>query len=142
MSGKAFIKQTKRSLNPAENLKKLKDPGAELDAAISPFKPDTSKQEKAAKDAEALANEQRMAQKTALAELDEEENRRIKKIISGSRGTRSYRGGPMFRGRASNKAGAPTGAASAGSASPSAAVLRDAGTRGGLARSGYRSLLP
>ncbi len=100
------------------------------------------KAEQGVKDAEALAAEQRALQKTAMAELDEEENRRIKKIISGSRGTRNYRGGPMFRGRASNKAGPATSAASAGNSSPSAAVLRDAGTRGGLARSGFRSLIP
>jgi hypothetical protein len=95
--------------------------------------------EKDAKTAEQLAAEQRAAQKTALAELDEEENRRIKKIITGSRGTRNYRGGPMFRGRATNTAGAPRAAAGAGSSSPSAAVLRSAGARGGLSR---QSILP
>lgn len=99
--------------------------------------------EKAAKTAEDLAAEQRAQQKTALAELDDEENRRIKKILSGSRGTRNYRGGPMFRGRATNSAaGAARTAAGGASSAASAPALRSGGARGGLARTGYRSLLP
>lgn len=103
---------------------------------------DADNAKKAARTAEELAAEQRAAQKTQLAELDDEENRRIKKLITGSRGTRNYRGGPMFRGRASDSAGAaPRAASAAASSSPSGAVLRDSGRRGGLTYGGSASLL-
>ncbi|MCE5292976.1 MAG: hypothetical protein LLG14_27590 [Nocardiaceae bacterium] len=100
--------------------------------------------EKDKETAEELAAEQRAQQKTALAELDDEENRRIKKLITGSRGTRNYRGGPMFRARASDTAGrsAPRTAAGGSSSAASAPALRSGGARGGLARTGYRALLP
>ncbi len=93
---------------------------------------------KAAKTAEELAAQQRAMQATALAELDEEENRRIKKILTASRGTRNYRGGPMFRGRASNTAGASvsrTASAVPSGLSPASASMRAGGARGGLGRS-------
>lgn len=93
-----------------------------------------SKKEKA--DAEAV----RIEQKTQLAELDDEENRRIKKLLSGARGTRGYRGGPMFRGRPSDTAG-PRVAAGGSSAAPGAANMRAGGRSGGMARPGMRSLL-
>lgn len=102
---------------------------------FSPIDDAVAKEDKAkakAKTAEQRAEEVRAAQRTQLAELDDEENRRIKKLITGSRGTRNYRGGPMFRTRASNTAGAPRAAAGAASSAPATAMLRDAGRRGGL----------
>lgn len=91
-----------------------------------------SKKEKA--EAEAV----RIEQKTQLAELDDEENRRIKKMLSGGRGTRGYRGGPMFRARPSNTAGGRVvaSAASGANASAAASALRSGGARGGLRRTG------
>jgi hypothetical protein len=83
------------------------------------------------KTAEQLAAEARAAQATQIAELDDEENRRIKKLLTGSRGMRGYRGGSMFRQAPSNSAGARS-AAGSGSASPGAAAMRAGGARGGL----------
>lgn len=95
---------------------------------------------KAAKDAAAIAEEQRAEQRTQLAKLDDEENRRIKKILAGGRGTRSYRGGPMFRTRAGDRAGSPRTAAGTGSSALNAEALREGGARGGK-RDTYSSLL-
>jgi hypothetical protein len=76
------------------------------------------------------------------AELDEEENRRIKRLLSASRGTRAYRGSPMFRARPSNSAGRVTTAAGSGTAGVGAIGMRAGGGRGGLARTTSRSLIP
>lgn len=92
-----------------------------------------TKQKAAAKDAAAIAAEQRALQMQQLAELDDEENRRIKKLISGARGTRNYKGGPMFRSRSGNSAGgSASSAAGAGSSSPNSAAFRSGGMAGGL----------
>lgn len=98
--------------------------------------------EKAKKTAEQLAEETRARQATDLANLDDEENRRIKKLLSGSRGTRNYRGGPMFRGRATNTSGGSARSAAGGtSSSANAGAYRSGGRAGGLSRTGARSLI-
>lgn len=97
---------------------------------------------KEAQSAKEIAEEQRAMQRTALAQLDQEENRRIKKILAGGRGTRSYRGGPMFRTRAGDRAGGGglRTAAGTGSAALNAEAMREGGARGGK-RDYYSSLL-
>ncbi len=94
--------------------------------------------EKDARSAEELAAEQRAMQRTELAELDEEENRRIKKLLTGSRGIRAFRGGLMYRSAPSNTAGAGGGASRApaggASAAPGASGMRSGGMRGGIGR--------
>jgi hypothetical protein len=92
---------------------------------------------KAAKNAEELAAEQRAMQMEQLAKLDEEENRRIKKILVGGRyGARAYRGSPLARAAA----GGGGGARAAGVAAPASAAMAAGGTRGGLAMSGRRAM--
>src|SRR5262245_31261107 len=73
--------------------------------------------EKQVKAAEKAADVLRRRQADELASLDDEENRRIKKILTARRGTRSYRGGPMFRGRAVDSAGSAPRAAASGASS-------------------------
>lgn len=85
-----------------------------------------------AKDAEALAEEARQQQMVDSAELDDEENRRIKKLLSGSRGARGYRGGSMFRGRPSNTAARSAASAGGAGGSPGASQMRSGGRAGGL----------
>jgi hypothetical protein len=93
---------------------------------------------KAAKNAEELAAEQRAMQMEQLAQLDEEENRRIKKILVGGRyGARAYRGSPLARAAAGGSGG---GARATGVAAPASAAMAAGGTRGGLAMSGRRAM--
>jgi hypothetical protein len=91
---------------------------------------------KAAKNAEELAAEQRAMQMEQLANLDEEENRRIKKILVGGRyGARAYRGSPLAR-----AAVGASGARAGGAAAPQSAAMAAGGARGGLPMSGRRAM--
>lgn len=70
-----------------------------------------------------------------LAELDDQQNTRIKRMFNARFGTRSYAGSPMSRGRPSNTAGkplyAPRGVGGGGVAGGASAPY---GGRGGSAR--------
>lgn len=88
--------------------------------------------EKELKSAQQLAEDARQQQMVDSAELDDEENRRIKKLLSGSRGARGYRGGSMFRGRPSNTAARSAASAGGAVGSPASAAMRSGGRSGGL----------
>jgi hypothetical protein len=95
---------------------------------------------KAAKNADELAQEQRSMQLEQLAQLDEEENRRIKKILVGGRyGARAYRGSPLMRAAPGGTSGSAAAARAAGITPANAGALAAAGARGGLAQSGKRA---
>lgn len=87
----------------------------------------------AAKSAEADAARMRQIQFQEMADLNDEENRRIKKMLMGAFGTRMYRGAPLTRAAASNTRGGPLALAAAGgvAATPTSPVLRSSGARGG-----------
>jgi hypothetical protein len=56
--------------------------------------------------------------KLAQAKLDEEENRRRKRLFGAASGARAFKGSAMFRARAGNTAGASASASSSSSAAP------------------------
>jgi hypothetical protein len=111
-------------MNPDDPLK--------LDKAFGPKIPGEDPAVKALRDQQAAE----------LADLNNQENSRIKKLLyAGRAGARGYRGGPLFRARPSNTAGAGTaaraGSSAAGSGaagSAAAAAFRAGGIRGGLRR--------
>jgi hypothetical protein len=93
------------------------------------------------KKADEEAAQLRAEQAKQLAELNSLENDRIKKLLySGRVGLRGYRGGPLFRARPSNTAGAggrSGGASAAGGgavAAATSAALAANGVTGGLLR--------
>lgn len=89
---------------------------------LSKPKADTSAQD-------AIAEQQKLAQ----AELDAEENRKRKQMLSSATGIRAYRGSPLFRAAPANTAGrAATAAATSGG--PSTAVSGGGGASRGFAR--------
>lgn len=70
---------------------------------LSKPKVDTSAQDE-------IAEQQRLMQ----ADLDEEENRKRKQLLSAAQGIRAYSGSPLFRAAPSNKAGRAAPSAAAG----------------------------
>lgn len=100
----------------------------------APKKPkvDTSAQD-------AIAAQQRID----AAELDSEENRRRKRLLSAAMGVRAFTGSPLFRAAPANTAGRAAAAAAAvggaSAAGPGGSGYTGAGTRGG---SRARSLIP
>jgi hypothetical protein len=119
--------------------KKLSDQLHPLGTANEKMVTEAKDAKTSAKEAAALQEQLAKQQANELANLNDEENRRIKKLIMGGRGTRGYRGSPLLRAAPGNSAGR---AASAGGASGVAAAnFRDAGARGGLQRGGMNVAL-
>lgn len=77
---------------------------------------------------DAMLEQQRLAQ----ASLDEEENRRRKRLFAAAQGARAYRGSPLFRRPGSDTAGAA--APAAGTARAVSGSRGGAGPRGGNGR--------
>lgn len=65
----------------------------------------------------------RARQAEELTKLDEEENRRIKRMLLAARGTRMYRGSPLTRGAVGNTAGAASGSGAGGGSASAASIL-------------------
>lgn len=78
-----------------------------------------------------------------LAELDEDENVRIKRLLVAARGTRGFRGNSVLSGartsRGSSGGGTPNGTAGRGSGGGNAGGISRGGRGGG---SSFKSLLP
>lgn len=96
--------KAKAHYNPVEGIKESAAV-AKRDLQHKPPKIDTTAQEEALEQA-----------RIERAQLDEEENRRRKRLFSAAAGARAFRGSPMFRARPSNTAGRASSSASTASA--------------------------
>lgn len=89
---------------------------------------------------DALLEQQRLEQ----ADLDSEENRRRKRLLSAATGMRAFAGSPMFRAAPANTAGRAAAAAASvgGAGAASAGGTYSSGGGGARGGSRTRSLIP
>lgn len=109
--------------------------GAKSDAGLDAPRIDTSPQDQ-------ILQQQKLMQ----AELDAEENRRRKRLLSAAQGIRAFRGSPLFRASPSNSVGRVAGAAAVvgGTGTGGSSGSTYTGATGGYYGSGARgrTLIP